>query len=80
MVGPGKSLSVLARVFIASEELQQRVKEFSCNSMWDAEVKGFIKEIICKHNADIYLAFHLLLVQCLQVPLTGTLLNCYFWT
>lgn len=26
--------------------------------MWDAEVKSFIKEIICKHNADRYLPLH----------------------
>ena len=59
MVGPGKSLSVLAKGLVASEQPQQRVREFTCNSMWDAEVKGFIKEIICKHNADRYLALHL---------------------
>lgn len=58
MVGPGESLSVLAKVLIASEQPQQRVREFSCSSMWETEVKGFIKEIICKHNVDICLAPH----------------------
>jgi len=60
VVHPGKSLCVLARVLIASEQPQRRVREFTCNGMWEAEVKGFVKEIICKHHADGHLVLHLL--------------------
>lgn len=56
MLGAGKSLRVLAEVPIASEQPQQRLGEFPCNSVWEAEVKGFVKEIIREHNADVYLA------------------------
>lgn len=59
VLGAGKSLRVLAKVPIASEQPQQRLGEFPCNSVWEGEVKGFIKEIICEHNADGYLALHL---------------------
>lgn len=69
MPGPGISFNVLAKELLASEE-QQQARELTGNRMWDVEVKGSIKEILHKHDADTHLALPLPCAG-LQVSLTG---------
>lgn len=42
-----------------SQGSSSRAREFSGNRMWDVEVKGSIKEILHKHDADTHLALPL---------------------
>lgn len=49
---------------------QRKAREFTGNRMWDVEVKGSVKEILPRHDADTQLALPLPCAG-LQVSLAG---------